>query len=707
MLKRGGPAAVGAGTSAATKGAGLPPGICRILPVTTMPPPAPATDGPALAIDAAKGTRPGRPAWLGAAAVAVYAALAWLLMLAFPEGLPVPNLDQSWSAVVSKAAAEHWRFGHEIMLNYGPLAHLGTGFYHPDLFTTNFLFQILSKALLVAMVCRVGGALPTTGRWLFLLVNLVVGILDWEAIHLWAVVYAGWLLSEDRTRTGRPLGYAGLALAAAASLMKLYFFVFTVAVLGCVFARELWRGRGSPSAWRDACAPLAAFGVFFVGAWVFAGQRADDLLAYLHGSFQLMNGYSRAIGFDPPLSVLLLGLVILACLGALSGFLLVGGERVRRLAMLPLAALFAGTLLMAWKEGYTRADSFHVSGFLFDAAIAATALPLFFDRRRLSPTLHYTGVGVVWGLAIIAMTLARGTEGRMLLTALRERPAHNLSVLFRPDDERLRLDKAVVELRKRFRLPRVRAAVGNARIDIFGTAQALALLNDLNYAPTPILQNYMAYTPYLAGLVARCYEPDRAPEFVLFEGGSIDWRLPWLDGVEQLREVLWNYAPVLLENHLLLLRRKPPAAQTNARPALRISGEITVDERLDVPAEDADWCELEVHETLWGKLVNALYHQTPPIMEVTTSDGRRTRWQMPTVMARGGFLLRNGPKSLEDVGYLLNGKPVPNPVVAIRLLDTPKTHWAIGPRVAYRFYHLDPIVPVQRGDAPPEASEPR
>ena len=69
---------------------------------------------------------------------------------------------------------------------------------------------------------------------------------------------------------------------------------------------------------------------------------------------------------------------------------------------------------------------------------------------------------------------------------------------------------------------------------------------------------------------------------------------------------------------------------------------------------------------------------------------------MPTIMARGGFLLRNGPQSLDDVACLLLGRPVANPVVAIRVLDNPVSRLSFGPQIAYRFYHLDPAVPGPR-----------
>ena len=63
--------------------------------------------------------------------------------------------------------------------------------------------------MLVALICRVARALPAAVRWPFLAANLVAGILEWEYMQTLAIVYAGWLTGEDRTRAGRWIGGAG------------------------------------------------------------------------------------------------------------------------------------------------------------------------------------------------------------------------------------------------------------------------------------------------------------------------------------------------------------------------------------------------------------------------------------------------------------------------------------------------------------------
>ena len=668
----------------------------RPFPVTATPLPDRLPHAPAVAAaPPTEGPRRVRlPSWAGSLGVALYAVVAWVYLLSFPHGLPLPFLDPSWSAVAALASAEHWAFGRRIMLNYGPWSHLGSGFFYSPLFMATYWFQIVSKAVLVALLCRVSRPLPGVGRALFLAANLLTGLVEWETIHLLAIVYAGWLLSEDRTRTGRVIGGAGVVLAAAAALMKTFYFVFGLGVFGCVLARHVLRGRGRWPGWREGLAAPTGFLLCCAVDWRLAGQHFSDLPAYLHGAAELMGAHSRAMGLDAEPGVFCLSLVMLLWTGAV-GFIRLGRTgHGPRAASVPLAAVFVGGLFMAWKQGFSRADEFHVSAYVWFIAVSISAWPLFFERRAFDPKWYYSSLGGVWLLAALTIVMARPQEQTYLADELPSRPWKNLQVLFHPAATRAWLDARVARMRETCALPQTKATVSRARIDCFGTMQDLLLLNGMNYAPVPTLQGFLAFTPYLVELDRRCYDPGRAPEFVLFQGGSIDTRWPSLDGAVQLRELLTNYQPVLTEATLLLLRRKPAAECVPPRPVLQQHGELALDTRLDLPADGADWCELEVHRTFLGQLINFFYHEPVLNIETVSATGQRNRWTLPPIMAQGGFLLRQGPRTTDDMIQLLAGKPVRDPMVSMRLGGDGLLPWAIQGHVAYRFYHLDPPTPV-------------
>src|SRR5262249_42292810 len=147
-------------------------------------------------------------------------------------------------------------------------------------------------------------------------------------------------------------------------------------------------------------------------------------------------------------------------------------------------------------------------------------------------------------------------------------------------------------------------------VDVFGSLQAHALLNDLNYRPRPIFQSYAAYSARLAGLNEDFYLSQQAPDYVLFDLAGFEHKFPPLNDGPALRALLSNYAPVAAEDVFLLLKRR------SASPSkLTLLREGTLNgERLNLSAypEDDLWVELDVKPSIWGRLM-AFCVRPPPL----------------------------------------------------------------------------------------------
>ena len=103
------------------------------------------------------------------------------------------------------------------------------------------------------------------------------------------------------------------------------------------------------------------------------------------------------------------------------------------------------------------------------------------------------------------------------------------------------------------RLSRIAQRVGHSSIDVFNYRQGVALLNDLNYRPRPVIQGYTAYTPDLLRANLDFYRSASRPSYVLFSLETIDGRFPTLDDALLLPYILENYQPVLAEHRFLLM----------------------------------------------------------------------------------------------------------------------------------------------------------
>lgn len=626
-----------------------------------------------------------RPDWrrFGLLGWSLYALLAWLLLLSLPHWLVVPELDPSWKAAMTDAAARGLRFGTEVVFTYGPLVHLGVGTYAPTLYWSSFCYQLAATAYLVALILWVGQRLPRIERAWLLAVSLPAGMLQWETLHLLAIGYIGLLLLEGwETRSGRWLGGLGLPFLVSVSLIKNTFFVFALFVLGCVLLRDALRGR-----WRRAVVVPTMFGALFCATWVLIGQQIRDLPRYLRGSLEIVLGYG-AMGSQTSEESLYLGLAIGGWLLLQAAFLFYRSGDWR--SALPAALMVAGGVLVAWKVSFTRADADHTVIYLLYAVVAVAATPAFFVIRARLRLFHWLSIGIVSCLGFHAID---GEQPRiwskvanLLETHLRTTPA----IVLRPASEKARLETAAEVNRRPFALPCVRQEVGTSSVDVFGYEQAIATLNELNYRPNPVVQGYVANTPYLSELNASFYRSAAAPEFVLFKLQPIDRRFPALDNAAALREILRRYQPVLVEQDYLLLKRRAdlPATLPPADLRLRTQGTLAFGQPVPVPDGDgAFWCELDVRETLLGKLRSFFYHQPPVYLQTVRTFGQRHDWTLPPGMARVGFLVGPAMETNADFLRWWTGQ-VDDKVIAFKLLATAASTGLLQPTVGYRFFEL-------------------
>jgi hypothetical protein len=203
-------------------------------------------------------------------------------------------------------------------------------------------------------------------------------------------------------------------------------------------------------------------------------------------------------------------------------------------------------------------------------------------------------------------------------------------------DDRLREQKQAADL------PRVRAAVGNATIDVLGHEQAVALFNGLNYHPRPVFQSYSTYTPRLARLNQDFYVSARAPRFVLLKIQTIDGRLPAMDDSLLLNLFVHYYKYLLSEKGYQLWQRRDarPEPATLAPRRLRT---VTTALNTPCPLEDLAgrpvWVTIGLAPSLPGRLRSFLYK--PPFVKliIEQTDGKRSEYNLPLLQGRTGFIL--------------------------------------------------------------------
>ena len=622
----------------------------------------------------------------------------WLLMLNLGHSPTDPGQEASWVAVMTYAIANHWQFGKEIILTYGPLMPLMMCSYIGRIDTAVFLGRLLLETWSLVLIIWLGLQLGYRRRWIFwgVAVTLAAGYSE-QPYYYFTVVAAGLLLARGN-RAYRWLVAPTLFYLASISLIKISYLTFAVFVLGVVVLERARRKQ-----WIGAIIPSLLFTVCFLTEWCLCGQHLANLPIYFRGSLEMVSGFSQAMSLPPGTVILETMLVTAAVAGLHLGSLFLTVRRPARwTGDLALLGLLAGGLLLAWKAGVVRADGHLLDWFVY-AMTSAAAAPAFFpmEKKRVGRWLDRVClVGILLAGSVGLLRLApEQSDG--LASLLRDRWRSNLQFVLHPRSLAQAEKQSVLQNRLRYALPRMREIVGRSTIDVFCDEQAIAILNGMNYRPRPSFVSYSTYTPWLMDLDLAFYCSPQGPEYILFKLESIDNRLPTIQNAPLLIVLAESYTQVLTENDFVLFHRReqPKPSETPAAFPLLTQGEFSLSDTLSIPAGTPVWCELELQETLAGKLLKFFYQQPALNLAVSYEDGRTGTYRLIPMLTPTGFLINPLPSNAVEYMRWIAGQPLPV-VRSIRVVPPASSTAIFAPRAHYRFSRVPVPVP-RRSDPEP------
>lgn len=559
------------------------------------------------------------------AGLVIAAVVLWLASIE-PPAVPNPGLDGSWQAALVDAFVHDRQFGTELVFTYGPWAFLGLGGYVPAALEAKILWEILGRLIYAATVVLLSAGFPGVRRVLFLAGMMVAAFFfETSALAFITITALAWLVPRDAALWKRALAIAWLSFFAH---FKFVFFVHAVAAMTIALALRCAEKR-----FRTAGGLLLGFAVAYSGWWLAAGQNLANLPAFWRQSAEISRGYSWAMGIDPATSTLLVGFLVFGFCGGF--FWLLIRSEMERIERIGVGLILAMSWLIAWKQGFTRAD-LHAVGFFVFCLLIGLALPGFL-RLRGWRWQDANFVACLAGVALLDSSLLVRAP-RLAWARCLEHPGEVLRLREWPR----RLETSLRAARDAAHDPVLRATVGRGTVDVLNFGQGLALLNELNYRPRPVIQSYSAYTSALAQLNAEFFRSERAPEFVMINLTTVDNRYPAQEDALALAECARRYQIVRADADFLLLRRRPKASppadevrQSLARHVPHWGEEISVPDGKGHPV----WLQIEFHPTWLGRLRAFFYHASNPNLTITR-EGRKpcTFRILPTTSADGFFL---------------------------------------------------------------------
>ena len=636
------------------------------------------------------------------AAVVVCALLAFFALLAFPNEVPSPSLDSSWSGALAYLFVHRFHAGTDYVFTYGPLGFLLTAYFDPRTFWMKWLFEVLLKGIVVweiARLARVVGSparacvplLVAAGAFAFAIYPGFVYTTDAFAYLVFVVLAAA--PAVDR-KYSLPRAAVTVAIVAVLSLAKSTLTVLALPAVVLCALRFAAQGRPaiqSPALW---------FPAVWLALWFAAGQGIRNIVPFFAGSAAVASGYAEAMATSYQAyrnEAIPVAVAAVALLGFLVALRIQADawqeskidkrETVIRIGYLLFLAAVA---LIAWKHGWTRGGN-HSLIFLLTLASAA-AFVFAVLPAGAKPLARNAVLGGAAALALLSAW--RGDEGWFQTSAKHPPLLAPAASVFNPAGTFARMNAELDANRRAFALPRIKAAVGGASVGEWSYEQNALLLNGLNYRPQPSLQGYSDYNAALQARDIAFWASDAAPEYLLFKNETIDLRYPTLDGGTAWAAMLLRYYPVLTEEGFLLMRRRAPVHSLDTlRTGLPDARAVTaaMGQPIAVPPAPLGslvLARITVTPTLVGRLRALLFKPAEVYLQVTVEGSDQpVAALMPPIMAGTGFVLSPLMRDGNAVLSAYRGEPGIR-ITQIRVLLPPDAEPCYVPEISARFYAL-------------------
>lgn len=592
--------------------------------------------------------RPEDRTWYGR--ILLYLLLVTVIF-AFPYQ-PGVDLDASWRMALAQFFAEGLQFGREVVFTYGPL-----GFQMGKTYSGIMWWELLGWQLFAAMgfawiIMTFGERLAGKPRLFYYLAFLLFSAQYEDALHMLGIVLLGLELLHENGRPSersRVLINGFLAVLAVVKFTNLLLCAFVVLV-AC--AHSLWQRR-----FREAAVHAGAFFGGFLIIWMLCRQNPLNLPAYVFNSLEISSGYQQAMGVDGGWPALWKALVVIgALLFYMSWHLWKQSDRPRAVAGCLMLTAF---LYLSWKHGFVRADG-HMIGFFYAALLPITAFPVLL---RDDASYHWMRRRVLLPAGVLCLFgLYNALSGVILETlgVFQGRVWGNVRHALHLEELRSRYNDRLGEQRGAADMPRTRAIIGEASVDVLGYEQSAAIFNRFNYEPRPVFQSYTVYTPALAKLNYDHYASDSAPEFVLVKMHSLDGRLVAMDDSAVLALMVHRYEYVHTEKTYQLWRKLPdPFDPAPYLPQPLEARSLAIGETWDIRGHSDKhlWVNIDARPSLLGRLRTFLYK--PPVLSLNVEDvnGNSSSYRLPAPIGRAGFILSPLVTDLLDFVHFSGGTP--------------------------------------------------
>jgi hypothetical protein len=566
----------------------------------------------------------------------------------------MPGIDSSWQYMANYAFQKHVPFIYGV----GPYAFI------------NYPLNIGAN-LGIAIVFRLALWLFVSGLFSYL---VLTGYFSWRNVGVFAALFALvssltlyyflcfvlLLLLALTFFSQRWRLYYSLALCLSALLFLIKFSTTLLALPAYGIFICIMAFLNRTKAWQAFLMTVLGIPILCSALYLLYNPSWSEMMTYLRGAYEIGSEYSVAV--STPGRRLALWLVLVVMLAYLGLMLLLYRNRERSffLTLVCLPALF-----FAFKHGFVRQNGQVM--YFFSMGILSMGLILLFTH------LHKR---TMWGVVLLIPLVLAHSFGPWHHAHLSDLLGVNklaaMAELLDYAQLKNELNALSTEQLQPYKLPQDwLRIIGDHPVSIGTWEAAYAPANNLNYKLFPVLQMYVAYTPYLDQLNADYLEnPGSAPEFILMEWFSLDARHALID-VPALWLAMYKWYDVVRSTNnpfpLYLLKRRAAARFHTLKPIE--SRTATTEDFIAIPvSEHPVVMKLSMHLNLWGTLTKSFFRLPKVMIELIGSAGYLSYRLAPATL-QDGMLMNFLPISLQDMEFLMNANQARGTMYGIKLSD--------------------------------------
>jgi hypothetical protein len=595
-----------------------------------------------------------------------------LLFLPICPVMPRLGLDPSWILGANEAVAQGMQYGKDIIYTIGPLSSIWTQAYHPEIIQITIIggiFFVIGQAFITYKLAK-----NSQLAWLLAYAVVMIFLLESrDTLFLAYPIFLSFLIYRislpeshvDHISLSKIESILFIFVISSLGLLPIIKFSFlpltlVVSALGSIL---LWRSGKKLVAVSLTLSPPVIMILF----WMAVNQSIQTLLDYFSNASLVASGYTQAMSinyylFSPALFLFSSMLVVLFFFQAQKD---VGINKYLFILIL-MAFLF-----LSFKAGFVRHDV-HALTASSSLVIAAIFLGSLNSVRRSKLIMIFMISLIAWAYIHIqhrqtsfeyykplswqiVSTIKEWSSGKSTNTSEKDRYNAHLS-----------------DIRQSNPLPEIQGTV-----DIYPYDMSLLIASGNQWSPRPVYQSFSAYTPELAILNASYLAKKDAPDNILFSIKTIDGRYPSLDDGTSWPVLFTRYELTDVVDDYLLLKKRDHS-EKQQRMSLAFSGQVNLGEIVDLSdRKGIIYTEIEINQSLIGKLFDVLYKQTPLKITAELSNGTTQTHRFIPGQAISGFILSPYIESTDDFRKVLI-TPLENDVPLVKNFKIEEKPFSVG-----------------------------